>query len=241
MESIEIKVLGLSVTVIKDGNCDTMVKRALETAKSLGGVQTEFIGLADKKVEMCRHCQYCIEHRCWCKMEDDANMILEAMGKADGIIFGAPTWNRNAIPLMGNLFSRARYMGFFDPLFFRNKVAGFCTVGFLGFGLENALHIMQEYTYGMGMIPAARAVASSSTVVMGERAAYLKNGVLDDEKGMHYVKILAHRVVELSKMVKYATMAGVVPGTPYNISTGASLREREKTFRKGVWRDRMEQ
>jgi multimeric flavodoxin WrbA len=240
VEDIKIKVLGLSATVIKDGNCDTMVKSALESARELGGVQTEFITLADKKIEMCQHCQYCIKNRCKCKIEDDAGMVLEAMGNADGIIFGAPTWNRNVIPLLGNLFSRVRYMGFFDPLIFRNKVAGYCTIGFLGFGMENALHIMEEYTYGLGMIPAARSTASSSTVVRGERAGYLENGVLDDERGMLYVKIVGLRVVELAKMVKLASMSGAIPGTPYNISTGARIGERERVFKDGVWRDHLD-
>lgn len=240
MEPANVKILGLSSTVIKDGNCDTMIQEALKIAEALGGVQTEFITMADKEVGICRHCQHCINHRSWCNQKDDANMILEAMGQADGIIFGAPAWNRNVIPLLGNLFSRARYMGFFDPLYFRNKVAGYCTIGFLGFGLENALRIMEEYTYGLGMIPAARAAASSSTVVLGQRAAYLENGVLDDKRGMNYVKVAAHRVVELAKIVKYASTAGVVPATPFNISTGAGINDRKKAFHEGVWRDEIE-
>ena len=136
--------------------------------------------------------------------------------------------------LPGVLF---RYFAFFDNLYLRNKVAGFLTVGFLGFGLENAIHTMEEFTYGLGMIRAARATVTASTLVLGKRPAYLEHGVLDDKRWMNYVKIVGHRVVELARIVKYATSAGIVPPTPYNLSTGASIKEREKVFRDGVWRE----
>ena len=76
---VKIRVVGVSGTPIKGGNCDTMVQEALNVAKSIGNVETEFITMADKKVEMCRHCQYCIEHRVPCKIKDDHAMIIEAL------------------------------------------------------------------------------------------------------------------------------------------------------------------
>jgi len=237
MPNVEIKVLGLSATVVRNGNCDTAVKEALKEATKLVGVQTEFITMADKKVDMCRHCQYCMEHRSRCQIEDDANEILETMERVDAIIFGSPTWCRTVSPPLLNLFSRARHIGFFTQSL-RNKVAGFITIGFLGFGMENALHVMEELTYGHGMIRAARAAAQGSTVIFGKRAAYLEHGVMDDKRGMRYVKIVGHRVVEIAKIVKYATAAGVIQATQYNMSTGATMKVSDKVFKDGVWRPR---
>ncbi|MGA2463237.1 MAG: flavodoxin family protein [Thermodesulfobacteriota bacterium] len=237
MSDVKVKVLGLSATVIRNGNCDTAIKEALKAASELDGVQTEFISLADKKVDMCQHCQYCMEHRSRCQVKDDANEILEIMERVDAIIFGAPTWCRTVSPPLLNLFSRARHIGFFTQSL-RNKVAGFITLGFLGFGLENALHVMEELTYGHGMIRAARAAVQGSAVIFGERAAYLEHGVMDDKRGMRYVKIVGQRVVELAKMIKYATAMGIVPAIQYNISTGATMKSGKKEFVKGVWRPR---
>ena len=80
------------------------------------------------------------------------------------------------------------------------------------------------------MVPAARSIASSGTVVRKERAGYLEHGVLDDERGMHYVKIVALKVVELAKMVKLASMSGAIPATHCNISAGARIGE-------SLWQD----
>src|SRR4030042_1043014 len=63
MMPVNIKVLGLSATPIKGGNCDTMVQEALKTAAQVPGVETEFITLADKQVAMCQHCQWGIDSR----------------------------------------------------------------------------------------------------------------------------------------------------------------------------------
>ena len=55
---------------------------------------------------------------------------------------------------------------------------------------------------------------------------------------MRYVPIVAHRVVELARIVKYATTMGAIPATEYNMSTGASLKATDKVFTEGVWRPR---
>jgi len=53
MIPVNIKVLGISGTPIKGGNCDTMVQEALKSAAQVPGVETEFITLADKQIAMC--------------------------------------------------------------------------------------------------------------------------------------------------------------------------------------------
>ena len=93
---MDVHILGISATPIKDGNCDTVVKEVLKSAKELeskelGGVTTEFITLADKEIAMCKHCQWCIENRAPCKIKDDAQMIYEKIAQCDGLIVGTPT------------------------------------------------------------------------------------------------------------------------------------------------------
>ena len=235
MVRVPIRVLGLSITPIKEGNCEKLVLEALKAAQDQGDVETEFITLADKKINMCQHCQWCIEHRSFCRIDDDANSILERMAKADGIIFSSPTWNRNLCPLFGILISRSRSINFFFQSF-RNKVGGFITCGFLGFGLERALDIMIMSVYGHGIIPVAQAAVLSSTVSFGQRPAYTKQGVLDDARGMVFVRNVGIRVVEVARMIKFATEAGVKLPKPPSMSTGRRIREVQKIFIDGVWR-----
>ena len=74
-----------------------MVKEALKGAEKIdealmGGVETEFVNLADKKIEPCRHCQWCIENRAPCNIEDDWQAVYVKFIECDGLILGAPTW-----------------------------------------------------------------------------------------------------------------------------------------------------
>ncbi len=54
---VKAKILGISGTPIKNGNCDKMVQESLKACTELGDVETEFITLADKEITMCKHCQ----------------------------------------------------------------------------------------------------------------------------------------------------------------------------------------
>jgi len=237
MPRVPVKILGLSLTPIKGGNCDTMVKEALKSAEMQGDVEVEFITASDKKIAMCQHCQWCIEHRSRCKVDDDANMILDRMEASDGIIYGTPTWNRDACPLWGAFLSRHRSIAFFSQSL-RNKAGGFLTCGFLDFGMERALETMAQSTYGVGIILAGRATVLSSTAAFGQRPAYTEHGVLEDTRGMVFVRNVGIRVVELARMIKYATDAGVVMAEPVNLSTGRRIRTTEKVLVDGVWRDK---
>lgn len=238
MITVNIKVLGISGTPVKGGNCDTMVQEALKSAAQVPGVETEFIALADKKIALCQHCQWCIENRAPCKIQDDANAIFDRMMKSDGLILGAPVWNVGAAPLFAILVSRWRYHQFFTYNF-RSKVSGLLTVGFLGMGMERALEDLEVVGRGAGFV-VARGWAIASTAAFGQRPAYLEHGVLDDKAGMTRVRNVAMKVVEITRMIRYATDAGVTLPEEYRTTfRGVHLKNREeKTFIDGVWRDK---
>lgn len=241
---VDVRILGISATVIKDGNCDTMVKEALKATKELddpkmGKVETEFITTADKEIALCIHCQWCIENRSPCKIEDDFHAVADAMHRADGLILGAPVWVNTLSPPLQILFSRVRYENFFTQDF-RNMPVAALTTGFLGFGLERTIDSIKHMIYMSNMIPVAEARPLASTRAFGERPKYTEHGVLDDTWGMQMVEIAAWRVVEVARMVKYATDAGVV--LPYDYirtCSGGKVRKKEDvTLVKGVWREK---
>ncbi|MBM3143036.1 MAG: flavodoxin family protein [Chloroflexi bacterium] len=239
--SVKVKIFGISGTPIKDGNCDTLVQESLKAAKEVGdvtgGVETEFITLADKDIAMCRHCQWCIENKAPCKIKDDAQVVFDKIIESDGVIFGAPTWVMTLAPPLTILFSRCRYYAFFTRQF-HNKVAGYLTVGFFGFGLEQALDTMENLTK-LAMLPVARGWAIASTAAYGERPKYLKDGVLGDKAGVLRARNVGVRVVEVARMIKYATQHGIVLPEQYRTTpTGGHWeRPREKVLVEGVWRE----
>ena len=225
---MSVKIIGISGTPVKGGNCDKLVQASLKAAEEIEGVETEFITLADKKIAMCNHCQYCIEKRTDCKIKDDAQPIFQKMKEADGIIIGSPTWLRTVAPPILILLSRARSV-MFRTHEFRNKAAGAITVGWFGRGMDLAdLEILLIESRFM-MIPVAQGMATSSAVALGRRAEYMEHGVLDDLYGMTSVKGVGWRVAEVARMIKYATDAGIVVPPEYQITTsGGTVKRRAK-------------
>lgn len=242
MGVVDIKILGISATPVKGGNCDTLVQESLKAARELAGeignVETEFITLADKQIAMCANCQWCIENKAPCKVKDDVHEVYAKIIESDGIIFGAPTWGLTLSPPLTILWSRVRYYAIFTQLM-KNKVAGYLTVGFFGLGFESTLESMENLTR-MLMIPVARGWAVTSTVASGERPKYLKNGVRDDKAGMLRAKEVGVRVVEITRMIKYATEHGIVLPDEYKTTVfgGHWERKREKKLIDGVWREK---
>ncbi|HUU64276.1 MAG TPA: flavodoxin family protein [Dehalococcoidia bacterium] len=242
MSEVDINILGLSATPVKDGNCDTFVKESLKGARELEGeigkVKTEFVTLAGKKIAMCQNCQWCIENKAPCKVKDDAQGIFDKIVAADGIIFGAPTWGLTLSPPLTVLWSRVRYYAIFTQLM-NNKVTGYLTVGFFGLGFDACLDQMENLVKRM-MIPVARGWGVTSTIFSGDRPRYLKNGVRDDRRGMLMAKQVGIRVVEVTRMIKYATQHGIVLPDEYKTTVfgGHWEKGKEKVYIDGVWRDK---
>ncbi len=241
MGKVDIKILGLSATPVLNGNCDTFVKEALKAAEAmssdLGKVEIEFVTLADKDITMCKNCQWCIQNKKPCKIKDDAHGIYEKLVKADGYIFGAPAWGLTLSPPLTILWSRVRYYAIFTQLL-KNKVAGYLTVGFFGLGFDACLDQMENLMKRM-MIPVARGWAVTSTIYEGERPHYLEHGVLDDKRGMIMANQVGVRVVEITRMIKYATQQGITLPDEYKTTVfgGHWEKKRKKIYKEGVWRE----
>jgi multimeric flavodoxin WrbA len=236
-----VRILGISATPIESGNCDNLVQYTLKAAEEMGDVETEFITTADKEIQACIHCQWCIENRAPCKFDDDVHPIFAGIENCDGLIIGSPTWVNTLSPFLLNVFSRARYQAFFTNKF-RNRVAGLLTLGFLGFGMERALDTLRHVLSAFNMITVGEGSALGSTRAYGQRPAYLERGVLDDEWGLIQAKAVAVRVVEVSRMIKYAKEAGMgLPKEFERTVTGGKVREADlKVFMDGVWREKGE-
>jgi len=226
---MSIKILGISGTPVKDGNCDKLVQVALRAAEEIEDVETEFVTLAGKKIAVCEHCQHCINNRTYCRIQDDAQAIWEQIKACDGVIIGAPTWLRTVAPPILMLLSRCRYQMFIGHDF-RNTVAGAITLGWFGRGMDIAtLEIMHVASRFM-MIPVAEGMATSSAVALGKRAEYMENGVLDDRMGVKQVKNVGYRVAEVTRLIKHATEAGAGVPPEFQVTTsGATVKRKPKS------------
>jgi multimeric flavodoxin WrbA len=85
---MSLKVLGISTSPRKDGNSDTLLRRALEGAKS-AGAQIQYIRLSDYNVGPCTECNACYATG-RCSVEDDYQQLLEKLINTDRLIFATP-------------------------------------------------------------------------------------------------------------------------------------------------------
>ena len=102
-------VLILSASLRENSNSDLLARQFAEGARDAGH-QVELISLRGKEIRFCTGCMACL-HRPACVQKDDANAIVEKMGKADVICFATPVYYYEMAGQMKTLLDRA------NPLF----------------------------------------------------------------------------------------------------------------------------
>jgi multimeric flavodoxin WrbA len=89
---VDVNILGIVGSPRKGGNTEVMVRAALAAAESLGGVRTDIILMAGRKVSPCTGCHHCWFHDGVCAIKDDAGEMIQKMVEADGLIVGSPVY-----------------------------------------------------------------------------------------------------------------------------------------------------
>jgi multimeric flavodoxin WrbA len=227
---MKVKILGIAGTPIMGGNCEKMVKVALKAAEEVAEVETGFINLADKNIEICKQCQWCIQNRSRCTIKDDVNSIHDQMFASDGLILGAPTYMGLISTQLIHLFTRGREEMFFARRM-QNKIGAALTLGWFGIGMDRALDCINQLILSWFMLPIGPPIgtATVSTAWKGERATYMEHGVLDNKVGVLNAELVGRQLAETTKIF-----------TPARAEWFAALeqkrKEREKKFVGGVLR-----
>lgn len=105
----QVFIVGVISSPRSDGNTAVMVREALKGAKESGGVVKE-IFLSDMRLEFCKGCLACMKQGRCC-INDDFHEVRNELYKADGIIWGSPTYGAYINAIMKNLFDR---LGMFE-------------------------------------------------------------------------------------------------------------------------------
>jgi multimeric flavodoxin WrbA len=219
---VKVKILGIAGSP-RHGNTEIIVKEALKAAQELPDVETEFLSLADLKIE--GGCK--ADYACWriskeelakrycLTYKDDVNLILRKMKDADGIIVGSPVYWGSVPAQLKCLIDRSMPLEILN-MGLRNKVGGVLAVAVDRHGGHEGtvadifkwfiLHDMIICGVGPefeGRTPAGGAMALQGfpkpvmSLQPGEKTA-----VLQDEPGLISVRYLGKRVTELAKIVK---------------------------------------
>jgi multimeric flavodoxin WrbA len=103
---VDVNILGIVGSPRKGGNTEVMVRTALAAAESLGGVQTDIILMAGRRVSPCIGCHHCWFHDGVCAIKDDASEMIQKMVEADGLIVGSPVYFGSITATLKGLLER---------------------------------------------------------------------------------------------------------------------------------------
>ncbi len=85
-----MKILGVSFSLRKGGNSETLLAEALKGAAQCGA-ETELYSLRNKDIGPCRGCMSCKEAGV-CALKDDMQEIYPRLEEAQGIILASPVY-----------------------------------------------------------------------------------------------------------------------------------------------------
>ncbi len=148
-----MNVLGICGSPNADGNTAHAVKYGLSVISALG-FDTRCIELHDKEIHPCRACWSCVKTR-RCRIEDDMQMIHEALRWSDGVVFGSPVYFGMVSGQMKVMMDRCVVFRSGTDLDFElhGKVGcGIACGGFRNGGQETTLQNIQTFFLQQGMI-----------------------------------------------------------------------------------------
>jgi multimeric flavodoxin WrbA len=214
-----LKIVGLSGSRIKEGNVEAYLAESLNHAREQKDVETELISLADKRIEPCLHCNWCLKNQTPekpCAQEDDMFGIYPQLLAADGIVLASPAHFGRLSGAMADVLDRTRAFVHGNVYRFplKNKVGGALAVTyFRGAGLETTLAGLDVFFLCHQMI-----LAVSGLYHLGAGAFSTRNGLglfekeprqmtLEDNYGLVSARVLMDRMIELIRLIKAGQQA----------------------------------
>ncbi len=212
--SMNLKVLGLCGSPIEDSNTQALLDVALKAGQEKGAAVESF-SLANKNIEDCRQCNWCLFKQSqdkFCALEDDMAALYPKILEADGLILASPVYLGR---LSGRLAAaldrlRALHYGRMTAGALKHKVGGALAVGWYRHsGLETTLMSLHLAFLTFEMLiatPGSRctfgAAGVSSLGGAGRFDPRDKRQVLRDEFGLATARAIGEAVVELVELVR---------------------------------------
>jgi multimeric flavodoxin WrbA len=163
-------------------------------------VRLQVLKLTTLKLAACGPCGDCNRRTAPCALDDDMPSVIDAMRRADGIIYAAPVHAFGMSQTMQSFLERAGvgFLRFERPL--ANKVAGVIVTG------RRYSH-MQVYSQLQQNILLNRMVLTGSgypAIVAGGSPGT----ALHDDEGMASVRAMVSRMVSMASLLKRASRSG---------------------------------
>lgn len=214
----EIKILGISGSPRKNSNTSVLVKAALEGARTLPGVVTDFISFCGKRINPCLACYKCMKEEPYCVQRDDMIGIYPRLLEADGILLGAPVYYGTVNAQTKAFMDRCHAFGpLGKPLEF--KVGGALAVGGgRHSGQEAAIYAIRTFFIMSKMIQAGTIHGPVGVCGLAWKEGEMQEDKwVSGERGLQYTVDVAKDLGKLVGIVTKIVVAGkeVVPYEKY--------------------------
>jgi multimeric flavodoxin WrbA len=202
MKSSGLRILGISGSPRKAAT-DFVVIKALEYAEKKFHVKTDYFHFYGKKIDFCRHCDYCIRTKKGCIQKDDMTEVYAKLEEANAMLFATPVYNGTLSGQLKTLFDRCRALVAKNPKALKNKVGAGIAVGGdrLG-GQELALLTIHSFFLINKMIPVSGGALGANlggTVWSRDLGA---KGAEEDVEGFKSVYKTVDRLAEVAMLLR---------------------------------------
>lgn len=187
-----MKAVAFNGSPRRDGNTSILLKYVLKELEE-GGIETELVQLAGKKILGCVHCQKCWEARdrhC-ANRSDYVNACIDKMLEADAIIFGSPTYCAGPSTQLKALMDRSSYVAKANDDMFKYKVGAAVVAAYRSGTITTLNAINNFFTIEQMIIP------GSSYWNLGYGRD--KGEVEEDKVGIRTMRVLGQNMAWLLK------------------------------------------
>ena len=212
---MELKMLCVSGSPVKDGNLETFMKVIADEANKRG-VKTDVVHLSRVKVEECIHCNYCTRKQTidkYCALNDDAQAVFKMVEEADILVLCSPVYFMRTSARLAAFIDRLRVFIFGNVAAGRlkNKVGMSAAVAWARNGGFETTHLSHMYAFlTLEMIPVSvhacvSPLGASAVASAGGSGVFDKNirlGIEKDAAGLHTAAKMVERAVELANILK---------------------------------------
>lgn len=218
-----VKILGISGSQRKRGNCDQCLIEALGASASVGEVETEFVSLSDLHINHCTGCHRChfqgTNDKPCPEFDDDMTPLYSKIDESDGFILASPVYFGSVSSTMKVFMDRT--LPFTTPYYFPDGKGQFkktlslkpgaaiAVGGARNDGIETTLYTLYRFFLYHDMI------AVGAQIVGNAYATSFGGAVLSDDKpdavnrdsvGMGTVHAVGKKVAVLAKKLKAARL-----------------------------------
>lgn len=158
------------------------------------GITTEIIHVGNKIIRGCLACGACGRNKDEkCAIDDEVNVIIQKLKKADGIIIGSPVYYASIAGTMKSFLDRTFYVAGANGGLFRHKVGASVAVSRRSGELTTYDHLNHYFTIAEMFVPSSNYWNVAHAQKPGE--------FLEDKEGEQIMRVLGKNMAFLLKSV----------------------------------------